>query len=104
MSTAAPTSHVAPAAGALTTGLVLSLAGAVPFSAKAILVKPPYRYGLDAVTLIALRKALAAPCFALAPWLASRSAQRLAGVLVVSRKGAAGGRRAPADRSSRKRR
>ncbi len=78
MSSTAPTSHAAPAAGAFTTGLLLALAGAVLFSAKAILVKLSYRYGVDAVTLIALRMALSAPFFAGALWFASRGAPRLA--------------------------
>ena len=77
MSTTAPTTHASPAAGAFTAGLALALAGAVLFSAKAILVKLSYRYGVDAVTLIALRMALAAPFFALALWFASRGAPPL---------------------------
>ncbi len=78
MSSTAPTSHAAPAAGAFTTGLLLALAGAVLFSAKAILVKLSYRYGVDAVTLIALRMAFSVPFFAFALWFASRGAPRLA--------------------------
>ncbi|MDL1862421.1 DMT family transporter [Betaproteobacteria bacterium PRO7] len=79
MSTTAPTSHAAPAAGAFTTGLLLAIAGAVLFSAKAILVKLSYRYGVDAVTLIALRMAFSVPFFAFALWFASRGAPRLSG-------------------------
>lgn len=79
MSTTAPTPHAAPAAGAFTAGLLLAVAGAVLFSAKAILVKLSYRYGVDAVTLIALRMAFSVPFFAFALWFASRSAPTLSG-------------------------
>ncbi|GAB4470893.1 MAG: DMT family transporter [Burkholderiaceae bacterium] len=79
MSTTAPTTHASPAAGAFATGLLLALAGAVLFSAKAILVKLSYRYGVDPVTLIAVRMAFAAPFFAFALWFASRGAPPLAG-------------------------
>jgi drug/metabolite transporter (DMT)-like permease len=79
VSTTAPTSHAAPAAGAFTTGLLLAIAGAVLFSAKAILVKLSYRYGVDAVTLIALRMAFSLPFFAVALWFASRGAPPLSG-------------------------
>ncbi len=79
MSTTAPTSHAAPAAGAFTTGLLLAIAGAVLFSAKAILVKLSYRYGVDAVTLIALRMAFSLPFFAVALWFAARGAPPLSG-------------------------
>jgi drug/metabolite transporter (DMT)-like permease len=78
VSTTAPTPHAAPAAGAFTTGLMLAIAGAVLFSAKAILVKLSYRYGVDAVTLIALRMAFSVPFFASALWFVSRGAPRLA--------------------------
>jgi drug/metabolite transporter (DMT)-like permease len=47
------------------TGLLLAIAGAIFFSAKAIVAKLLYREGIDAVTLIALRMLLAAPFFAL---------------------------------------
>lgn len=47
--------------------------GAVAFSGKAVIIKLAYRYGVDALTLLALRMALSAPLFlALALW-ASRS-------------------------------
>lgn len=50
-------------------GLALAGAGAVLFSAKAIVAKLLYREGLDAVSLIALRMLLAAPFFlAVAIW------------------------------------
>lgn len=46
-------------------GLLLAAAGAVLFSAKAILAKFQYRYGLDALDVLALRMLLALPLFAL---------------------------------------
>lgn len=44
-------------------GMACALAGAVGFSFKAILVKLAYRYGVDAITLLALRMAFALPFF-----------------------------------------
>ncbi len=50
-------------------GLALALAGAVAFSAKAIVVKLAYRHGVDAVTLLMYRMLFALPLFAaLALW------------------------------------
>jgi len=50
-------------------GIVLAAAGAVAFSGKAILAKLMYRHGVDAVTVVAWRMALALPMFlALAAW------------------------------------
>lgn len=74
MSTTAPIARAAPAAGEYATApaLALALAGAELFSAKAILVKLSYRYGVDAVTLIALRMAFSLPFFAFAWWFAAR--------------------------------
>jgi drug/metabolite transporter (DMT)-like permease len=46
-------------------GLSIAAAGAIMFSAKAIVAKLLYREGIDAVTLIALRMLLAAPFFLL---------------------------------------
>ena len=48
--------------------------GAVLFSAKAIVVKFTYRYGIDAVTLIAFRMLFAMPFFAAVAWHQSRRA------------------------------
>lgn len=45
-------------------GLLLAAIAAVLFSAKAILAKLMYRYGIDAVVLIALRMLFALPVFA----------------------------------------
>lgn len=50
-------------------GLALAIAGAVFFSAKAVIAKLLYREGIDAVTLIALRMLLSLPVFlAVAVW------------------------------------
>jgi drug/metabolite transporter (DMT)-like permease len=61
------------------TGLALALAGSVLFSAKAIVVKLAYRYGVDAETLLALRMLLALPFFAAALWWTTRGAAPLSG-------------------------
>ncbi|HXH73187.1 MAG TPA: hypothetical protein VNI58_10270, partial [Mariprofundaceae bacterium] len=45
------------------TGILLALAAAIFFSVKAIFVKLAYRYGVDAVTLLALRMIFALPFF-----------------------------------------
>ncbi|MFO7325598.1 MAG: DMT family transporter [Pseudomonadota bacterium] len=47
-------------------GLAFALVGSVLFSAKAVVIKLAYRYGVDAVTLLALRMLFAAPFFAAA--------------------------------------
>jgi drug/metabolite transporter (DMT)-like permease len=61
------------------TGIALAIVGAVFFSGKAIVVKLAYRYGVDPITLIALRMAFALPFFALAYAWTSRGARRLSG-------------------------
>ena len=68
---------VSPAAAApspppsrLASGLTLAVLGAVAFSGKAIIVKLAYRHGVDAVTLLMLRMALALPFFILMAWWA----------------------------------
>ena len=58
-------------------GLALAVAGSVLFSGKAIVVKLAYRYGVDPLTLIALRMAFAAPFFMVSYWWASRGAAPL---------------------------
>lgn len=64
----------APRAGALARrqwliGLGLGVLGSLLFSGKAIIIKLAYRHGVDAVTLIALRMAVALPFFvAVAIW------------------------------------
>lgn len=56
-------------------GLMLAALGAIAFSGKAIIVKLGYRYGADAVTLLALRMLVAFPFFLLmGAWAARRSA------------------------------
>lgn len=45
------------------TGMALAIAGAVLFSAKAVVVKLAYRHGVDPTTLIALRMLVALPFF-----------------------------------------
>ncbi len=58
---------------------MLALAGATAFSAKAIMVKLAYRYGVDAVTLIMLRMLLALPLFLALAWWAGRGREPLSG-------------------------
>jgi drug/metabolite transporter (DMT)-like permease len=58
---------------------MLALAGATAFSAKAIIVKLAYRYGVDAVTLIMLRMLLALPLFLALAWWAGRGREPLSG-------------------------
>nr|WP_298149961.1 DMT family transporter [uncultured Pseudoxanthomonas sp.] len=56
-------------------GLALAALGAIAFSGKAIIVKLGYRYGADAVTLLALRMLVAFPFFlAMGAWAARRGA------------------------------
>lgn len=50
------------------------LAAAVGFSAKAVLIKLAYGYGVSAVTLLALRMVLSVPFFLAAAWWLRRSA------------------------------
>lgn len=46
-------------------GILLTAGGAVLFSVKAIVIKLSYRYGIDTVSLLALRMALAVPAYLL---------------------------------------
>ncbi|WP_109433478.1 DMT family transporter, partial [Achromobacter xylosoxidans] len=62
-------------------GFFMAALGAILFSAKAIVVKFTYRYGIDAVTLIAFRMLFAMPFFAAVAWHQSRLAAR--GEIVV---------------------
>src|SRR3546814_20126137 len=57
-------------------GFFLATLGAVLFAGKAIVVKITYRYGIDAVTLIAFRMLFAMPFFAAVAWRESRRAAR----------------------------
>lgn len=74
-----PASHTSPH---LATGLALAIAGSIAFSAKAIIVKLAYRYGVDAVTLLMYRMLFSLPLFLALAWWASyrqggQAAQRL---------------------------
>ncbi len=60
-------------------GLALAISGSIFFSAKAVVVKLAYRYGVDAATLIALRMISAAPFFVVAYAWASRGRRPLGG-------------------------
>ena len=67
-----PPLPAAAAAPAAWQGPALAMAGAVCFSGKAIIVKLAYRHGVDAVTLIMLRMAVALPFFVAMAWWAGR--------------------------------
>jgi len=56
-----------------TVGFLCALSGAVGIAFKAILVKAAYRYGVDAVTLLALRMLYSLPLFLAMGLLAARS-------------------------------
>ena len=58
-------------------GIALAVVAALGFSFKAILVKLAYPYGVDAVTLLALRMAFALPVFLWIGFTASRNAPAL---------------------------
>jgi len=58
-------------------GFALAALGAIAFSGKAIIVKLGYRYGVDAITLLALRMLVAFPFFLLMGLWASRRATPL---------------------------
>jgi drug/metabolite transporter (DMT)-like permease len=60
-------------------GLGLAVTGSILFSAKAIVVKLAYRYGVDPATLIALRMVFAAPFFVVAYVWSSRGKAVLTG-------------------------
>ncbi len=62
----------APSPQSVGSGVLLAAFGAVAFSGKAIIVKLGYRLGADAITLIALRMAVALPFFAALAWYAAR--------------------------------
>ncbi|MDR1075657.1 MAG: DMT family transporter [Xanthomonadaceae bacterium] len=55
-------------------GVLLAALGAIAFSGKAIVVKLSFRYGVDAVTLLALRMVVALPCFVALGWWSARKA------------------------------
>jgi drug/metabolite transporter (DMT)-like permease len=58
-------------------GLTIAIAGAILFSAKAIVAKLLYRYHIDAVTLIAFRMLFSLPFFALVALWKAKSATPL---------------------------
>jgi len=58
-------------------GVLLAALGAIAFSGKAIIVKLGFRYGADAVTLLALRMLVALPFFLVMGWWARRQSQRM---------------------------
>ena len=58
--------------------MALVVFSAVAFSAKAIIIKLAYRHGTDAVTLLALRMAMAAPFFVAVAWWSSRGGRAVA--------------------------
>ena len=60
-------------------GVTLAILGALGFSAKAILAKLMYRYGVDAVTVVAWRMLLALPLFIAMAWWAGRGKPALSG-------------------------
>jgi drug/metabolite transporter (DMT)-like permease len=71
----------------LATGLTLAIAGSIAFSAKAIIVKLAYRYGVDAVTLLMYRMLFSLPLFlALAWWASYRQGGQEARRLVLKRR------------------
>lgn len=57
-------------------GFLLAGVGAILFSAKAIVVKLTYRYGVDALTIIGFRMMLSLPFFAIVAWYQARQAQQ----------------------------
>jgi len=57
-------------------GFLLAGLGAILFSGKAVVVKLTYRYGIDAVTLIAFRMLFSMPFFAAVGWWQARRAAR----------------------------
>ncbi len=57
-------------------GFLLAGVGAILFSAKAIVVKLTYRYGVDALTIIGFRMMLSLPFFAAVAYYQARRARR----------------------------
>ena len=56
-------------------GAAMVVCAATAFSGKAVIIKLGYRYGVDAVTLLALRMIFSAPFFVLLGWWANRSSR-----------------------------
>jgi drug/metabolite transporter (DMT)-like permease len=61
-------------------GALAVILGATGFSAKAIIIKLAYRYGVDAITILMLRMLFAAPMFVVAIWWARRYAGETAAI------------------------
>lgn len=57
-------------------GFLLATMGAILFSAKAIVAKLTYRYGVDALTVLGFRMMLSLPFFALIAFVQSQRARR----------------------------
>ena len=55
-----------------TQGIMLAMAGAMGFAAKAIVAKLAYRYGVDAITVLMYRMLFAGPIFAAMALMSSR--------------------------------
>ena len=53
-------------------GALFVAGGAIAFSGKGVIIKLAYRYGVDAVTLLALRMLFSAPFFLVLLWWALR--------------------------------
>lgn len=86
-STASPIRPATPAARRnLIVGMSLAAIGAILFSGKAIVAKLTYRYGIDAVTLIAFRMIFSFPFFLLIAFLERRRA-KARGALLSRRDG-----------------
>lgn len=69
-------------------GIACVLAGSIAFSGKPVLVKAAYQYGVDTMTLLALRMLFAAPLFILMAWWAGRpavafTAREIAGITTL---------------------
>ena len=62
--------------GTRLSGALIVAVAAVAFSGKAIIVKLAYRYGVDAVALLALRMIFAAPLFLALAWWDNRRERR----------------------------
>ena len=60
-----------------TIGIVCTIAGAIGFSAKTVIVKLAYRYDVDVMTLLALRMLFALPFFIAMAWWAGRGSATL---------------------------
>jgi drug/metabolite transporter (DMT)-like permease len=79
-----PASHPSPHSA---TRHTLAIRGSIAFSAKAIIVKLAYRYGVDAVTLLMYRMLFSLPLFlALAWWASYRQGGQAARRLVLKRR------------------